>query len=65
MNGQLYAIDNGTGKFWILDAAKDGNMTFAKGFENGKRIIFPKDENNSKAKGPDSEGITVDGNGYV
>ena len=64
-NGQLYAIDNGTGKFWVLDVAKDGSMSFAKGFENGKRIIFPKDVNNSKAKGPDTEGITVDGNGYV
>lgn len=64
-NGQLYAVDNGTGKFWVLDVALDGTMTFAKGFEDGKRIIFPKDVNNNKAKGPDSEGITVDGDGYV
>ena len=64
-NGQLYAVDNGTGKFWILDMAKDGTLTFAKGFESGKRIRFQKDADNSKAAGPDSEGITVDGSGMV
>ena len=31
-NGQLYAVDNGTGKFWILDVAEDGTMTFCKRF---------------------------------
>ena len=64
-NGQLYAVDNGTGKFWILDVEKDGSMTFAKGFENGKRVRFQKDAENVAAAGPDSEGITVDGNGMV
>lgn len=64
-NGKLYAIDNGTGKFWILDVAKDGSVSFANGFENGKRIIFQKDAGNTSAKGPDTEGITVDGNGMV
>lgn len=62
---QLYAIDNGTGKFWVLDVAKDGTLTFAKGFENGKRIRFKKDADNPKAAGPDTEGITVDGAGFV
>ncbi len=64
-NGKLYAIDNGAGKFWIMDAAKDGKLTFAKGFEEGKRIRYAKDAENPKAKGPDTEGITVDGNGMV
>ncbi|MBO5460903.1 MAG: lamin tail domain-containing protein [Ruminococcus sp.] len=64
-NGQLYAVDNGTGKFWILDVAEDGSLSFAEGFENGKRVRFQKDENNAAAAGPDSEGITVDGNGLV
>ena len=64
-NGKLYAIDNGTGKFWELDVQKDGTVNFASGFENGKRIIFQKDANNPSAKGPDTEGITVDGNGMV
>lgn len=64
-NGQLYAVDNGTGKFWILDVAKDGTLSFAKGFENGKRIRFQKDANNASAAGPDTEGITVDNNGFV
>ncbi|MEG0275794.1 MAG: lamin tail domain-containing protein [Coprobacillus sp.] len=65
-NGQLYAIDNGTGKFWILDVnKKDGSLSFAKGFENGKRIRFAKDAKNTSAAGPDTEGITVDGTGLV
>lgn len=63
--GQLYAVDNGTGKFWVLDVDKDGNLSFAEGFENGKRIRFQKDANDPTAAGPDSEGITVDGNGLV
>lgn len=64
-NGQLYAVDNGTGRFWILDVAKDGALSFAKGFENGKRIRFQKDADNASAAGPDAEGITVDDNGFV
>lgn len=64
-NGQLYAVDNGTGKFWILNVADDGTLTFADGFENGKRVRFQKDAGNASASGPDAEGITVDGNGFV
>lgn len=64
-NGQLYAVDNGTGKFWIMDVAADGTLSFAKGFENGKRVQFQKDAGNLKAAGPDTEGITVDGSGMV
>lgn len=64
-NGKLYAIDNGTGKFWVMDVAKDGKMSFSEGFENGKRIRFKKDVQDSSAKGPDTEGITVDGDGFV
>ncbi len=60
-NGQLYAVDNGTGKFWVLDVAQDGTLSFAKGFENCKLVNFIT----PSAKGPDTEGITVDGNGYV
>lgn len=64
-NGQLYAVDNGTGIFWILDVAKDGTVSFAEGFENGKRVRFQKDADNAQAAGPDTEGITVDGDGFV
>ncbi|MDD3402956.1 MAG: lamin tail domain-containing protein [Hespellia sp.] len=64
-HGQLYAIDNGTGKFWIMDVATDGTMKFADGFEDGKRIRFQKDAENLKAAGPDTEGICVDGAGMV
>lgn len=64
-NGQLYAVDNGTGKFWILDVAADGALSFAEGFEDGKRVRFQKDTGNPDAAGPDAEGITVDGSGLV
>lgn len=64
-NGKLYAVDNGTATFWVMDVAKDGTLTFAPGFEKGKRVSFRKDAGNASAKGPDAEGITVDGNGMV
>ncbi|GLI06705.1 hypothetical protein YDYSG_27350 [Paenibacillus tyrfis] len=63
--GQLYAVDNGTGKFWVLDVSKNGELSFAKGFEKGKRVRFQKDAHDVKAAGPDAEGITVDGDGFV
>lgn len=64
-DGKLYAVDNGTATFWVMDVAKDGTLTFASGFEQGKRVCFRKDADNEKAKGPDAEGITVDGSGMV
>ena len=64
-NGKLYAVDNGTATFWVMNVAKDGTLTFASGFEQGKRVCFRKDANNEKANGPDAEGITVDGSGMV
>lgn len=63
--GQLYAVDNGMGKFWILDVSKNGELSFAKGFENGKRVRFQKDADDARAAGPDAEGITVDNDGFV
>lgn len=65
-SGKLYAVDNGTAKFWILDEDRaTGKLTFSKGFENGKSVSFIKDKDNASAKGPDSEGITVDDDGFI
>ena len=64
-NGQLYVVDNGTATFWALDVAEDGTLSYADGYENGKRVYFKKDAGDSDAAGPDAEGITVDSNGYV
>ncbi|MBB2975504.1 hypothetical protein FHX49_001070 [Microbacterium endophyticum] len=61
----LWAVDNGTGTFWKLDVAADGTTTFADGWESGKRARFQKDAADASAAGPDTEGITVDGNGWV
>jgi len=61
----LWAIDNGTGRFWKLDVAADGSVAFADGWESGKRIRFQKDAANPGAAGPDTEGITVDGDGFI
>ncbi|MGM9913234.1 lamin tail domain-containing protein [Floccifex sp.] len=64
-NGWIYGVDNGTGTFWIFKVNDDGNIEFAPGFENGKRVRFQKDANNPSAAGPDAEGITVDTDGMV
>lgn len=64
-DGHMYAVDNGTAIFWKLALDENGNPTKAPGFENGKKVVFQKDANNLDAKSPDSEGITVDANGYV
>lgn len=61
----LWAVDNGTGTFWKLDAAADGSVAFADGWEDGKRARFPKDAENPAAAGPDTEGITVAGDGLL
>lgn len=61
----LWAVDNGTGSFWKLAIAADGSVSFVDGWENGKRARLQKDASNPSAAGPDTEGITVDGNGSV
>jgi len=33
-NGKLYAVDNGTATFWVMDAAKDGTLQKALSREN-------------------------------
>ena len=63
--GVLWAVDNGTGTFWKLDAAPDGSVAFAEGWESGKRARFAKDADDPAAAGPDAEGITVAGDGYL
>jgi LPXTG-motif cell wall-anchored protein len=61
----LWAVDNGEGRIWKLDAHADGSVEKAEGWEAGKRVRFQKDAANPGAAGPDTEGITVDGDGFV
>jgi len=62
----LYAIDNGSGgTFWKLAVDSDGSIAFAPGWTDGKRVRFQKDAGNAGAAGPDTEGITLDGDGFV
>jgi len=61
----LWAVDNGEGRFWKLRAAADGSVSFVDGWEQGKRARFAKDAQNPAAKGPDTEGITVAGDGLI
>lgn len=61
----LWAVDNGEGRFWKLDAASDGSVSFAPGWELGKRARFQRDAANPAAKGPDTEGITAAGDGFI
>lgn len=59
--GALWAVDNGTGTIWKLDAERDGSVAFAEGWEDGKRVRFQSDDPTSA--GPDAEGITLAGDG--
>ena len=61
----LWAVDNGTGTFWKLKVGANGSVTFADGWADGKRARFQRDASNPSAAGPDTEGITVDGSGWV
>lgn len=61
----LWAVDNGTGLFWKLDASADGSVAFAEGWSAGKRVRFQRDAGDTAAKGPDAEGITVDDAGRL
>ncbi|MGW9629661.1 lamin tail domain-containing protein [Agromyces sp. NPDC055520] len=61
----LWAVDNGTGTFWKLDASADGSVAFADGWTAGKRVRFQRDADDPAAAGPDAEGITIDDDGRL
>lgn len=61
----LWAVDNGDGRIWKLEAHADGSFSQIPGWESGKRVRFQKDASDPGAAGPDTEGITVDGDGAV
>ena len=61
----LWAVDNGDGRIWKLEAHADGSFSQIPGWESGKRVRFQKDAADPGAAGPDTEGITVDGDGAV
>ncbi|CAM4084797.1 lamin tail domain-containing protein [Helcobacillus massiliensis] len=64
-DGVLWAIDNGTGTIWKLNAAADGTVSFADGWADGKRGRFQRDAENPSAAGPDTEGITAASDGLL
>lgn len=61
----LWAVDNGEGRIWKLKTSADGSVTMVDGWAEGKGVRFQKDADAPGAAGPDTEGITVDGNGLV
>lgn len=61
----LWTVDNGEGRIWKLEAHADGSFSQIDGWESGKRVRFQRDAANPGAAGPDTEGITVDGDGFV
>lgn len=60
-DGKLYAVDNGTGIFWIVEVKEDNSLNIL----TEKGVRFKKDSENPDAKGPDAEGIAVDSSGMV
>lgn len=63
--GILWAIDNGTGTLWKVTVTPEGEMAFAGGWEDGKRVRFIADADSPAAEGPDAEGVTMAGDGFV
>lgn len=61
----LWAVDNGEGRIWKLEAHADGTFSQLDGWSSGKRVRFQKDAADPCAAGPDTEGITVDDDGFV
>ena len=61
-NGRLYAVDNGGGFLWVLEAFPDGSLHPADGYEIGREVQYA---DRDSLRGPDPEGITVDGDGLV
>ncbi|MGF6823019.1 hypothetical protein M2317_001930 [Microbacterium sp. ZKA21] len=61
----LWAVDNGDGRIWKLEAQADGSVIKADGWDEGKRVRFQRDASDPDAAGPDTEGITVAGDGSV
>ncbi len=60
----LWAVDNGTGRIWKLIMNPDGTVKKpAAGWESGKRARFATDT--ATSAGPDTEGITVAGDGFL
>lgn len=61
-NGRLCAVDNGTGRLWIMEAFPDGTVRMTDGFQNGKKIQFTDRKSDM---GPDVEGVTINEDGEV
>lgn len=61
-NGRLYAVDNGGGFLWVLEAFPDGTLRPADGYQLGRALQYASHDSDN---GPDVEGITVDGDGLV
>lgn len=64
-DGWIYGVNNKEGRF-VIFKIEDGKVVFAPGFdEKGKAVNFAYDKDDLTKLGPDSEGITVDGEGRV
>ncbi|MEE6297320.1 lamin tail domain-containing protein [Georgenia wangjunii] len=64
-SGVLWAIDNGTGTLVKLDVDATGAVVPASGWEDGRRVRYAKDAGDPAAAGPDTEGVTVAGDGTL
>lgn len=60
-DGKLYVCDNNYGAVWVVDVAVDGTLTMSSLTSDFPKYILFKDGSD----GPDAEGITADGEGYI
>lgn len=61
-DGKLYSVDNGEGSLYVMDVTRDGEISFAPGFDEGVSIAYKSRSYNSV---PDAEGVSADKNGFV
>ncbi|HHW83701.1 MAG TPA: lamin tail domain-containing protein [Actinomycetales bacterium] len=58
----LWGVDNDAATVFKLIAHADGSVEWAEGWEGGRKVVFQED---TGPAGPDAEGITAAGDGYL
>ncbi|MDO5534051.1 MAG: lamin tail domain-containing protein [Propionibacteriaceae bacterium] len=60
--GVLWGVDNDAAHIFKMNVDADGSVELAAGWEDGKNVVF---QTSTGAAGPDAEGITAAGDGFL